>query len=144
MCWEKMKRFLLLTLGILGAIILAFVVTKMARSGMSLDMSGEPQSGRNEQSQQSSESSHRQFEWGHATMIQGDPPSETKFRERQGAKEQAKNRLERRRNDIIETIEEYENAGMGADHPLVVRATDDLLRILAEQAGTGQSATRPE
>jgi hypothetical protein len=141
---QEMKRFFLIALGILGAMVLVLVVTNVVTSGMSFDWSREPRSGQNEQSQQSSESLHRQFEGAQATRVREDPPWKTKFQERLGAEEQAKKRLERRRDAIIKTIEECENAGMGEGHPFVVSATDDLWRILAEQDGTGQPATRPE
>jgi hypothetical protein len=132
-----MKRPLLLTMGMLGALIIVFAITKMAPSGMGLDRTAEPKSGSSEQAQQSAERLQGYSERGDPTMVQDDPAWKTKVRERPSAEEQAqkrRERLERRRIEVVETLEQYKATGMGDKHPAVVEATDDLRIIEAEQA----------
>lgn len=62
----------------------------------------------------------------------------TKVKERPDAAELASKRLERRREELLETLEEYKRAGLGGSHPQVVKITEALSKIKTEEAAAGE------
>lgn len=71
----------------------------------------------------------------------GEPPRNAKGAERPSEEVLAKRRLERRRLELVDALEKYKKDGFGERYPNVVKATENLKKIEAEQAVAGD---RPE
>ena len=66
---------------------------------------------------------------GEDPSIEDRPAGRTKFRERPGPEEIARNRIERRRAELMEELEKYKSSGLGSSHPAIVKTLDELKKI---------------